>query len=198
MLFVNLSLDKIVIIWWKNKIFLAKKNLERILPQVLKKLFDEKFFSKIFVINWPGSFTSIRVGTLCLNMLNFLYKNKIDFYNISKIDLYSYFVSQKSLPSKGILHIWQTKNYWLYDFLNQDYKQIIFQEVENYKQNVFFDETFQDVLGNKVEVDFDWLNLILKFGNDIKKIDIKKIGIKKDKSIKPIYIIKPNITIKQH
>jgi len=196
MLFVNLSLDKIHILWWKDTITLEKKNLERTLPQALKKLYDEKFFDQIFVVNWPGSFTSIRVWTLCLNMLNFLHKNKIKLYNISKIDLYSFFVNQNLLPSKGIIYIWQTKNYWLYDFANQSYEQVTAQEIENNSEKVFLDETFEDNSPNKIKIDFDGKNLLLNFQNKTKNIEIWSIWIKPSNTIEAMYMIKPNIMCK--
>ncbi len=197
MLFVNLSLDKIIIIWWWKKIILEKRNLERTLPNTLKDIFGKNFYSKIFIVNWPGSFTSIRVWTLCINMLNFLYKNQIEIFNISKIDLYSLFVKQNLLPSKWLLYIWQTKNYWNFDFQSQSYDQVSASDIwlKN-KWDLFLDQTFEDI-DDRINIDFDWQTLLLNFRNKTNKVDIKNMWISPSNHVQPIYIIQPNITTKQ-
>jgi len=74
----------------------------------------------------------LRVGAICLNLLNALVGNQISFYSFSKIDLFKFeYLEQKNLPQYGIIYIGQRRNIRLRDF-DEDKKicQTNFEDLE--------------------------------------------------------------------
>ena len=51
-----------------------------------------------------------------MNLLNTLVEEQIDFYSVSKIDIYSYAYEKGLVERYGIIYIGQKKNIWLWDF----------------------------------------------------------------------------------
>ncbi|MDR0607217.1 MAG: hypothetical protein LBG52_02440 [Candidatus Peribacteria bacterium] len=58
----------------------------------------------------------MRVGSLCINLLNALIGEAMELYSVSKIDLYTYGHQQGLIASYGVIYIGQKKNIWLWDF----------------------------------------------------------------------------------
>jgi tRNA A37 threonylcarbamoyladenosine modification protein TsaB len=73
-------------------------------------------FTEIFLINGPGGFTNLRVGTLMLNTLNMFQKDKIQIFEVDKLTLFGHLVKAGLLPEKGIIYLGQKHNVWLADF----------------------------------------------------------------------------------
>ena len=103
-LFMNISSDEVEISDGETDIFLHRNDVERVLWPKLVQLVRGWNYKNIIVLNWPGWFTNLRVGTLCLNILNTLLKNKLSFYDISKIELYKK-AYEKWILSKSYLEI---------------------------------------------------------------------------------------------
>lgn len=195
MLFINISWDYISIFGDEVEYNFENKNLERVLPQVLKDIYEKKFFDKIYVLNWPWSFTSLRVGSLCLNTLNFLYPGKIDFFDISKIDFFKYFVDKNFLPNIWVLYIWQKKNFWKYDFDLQNYEQVGLDDIKNFSSK-YFVEKMNFVWEQEFPADIifqDWL-IWIKYCWKEFLIKLNEISFKKVNIIEPNYMILPNIS----
>lgn len=194
MIFVNLSSNYVQLFSNDFKYEFENRNFERKLPELLITIFKNKFYDKIFVLNWPWSFTTLRIWCLALNMLNFFYDNKIEFYSINKLDLYKKLLNLYDFPSKWIIYIWQKRNYWLYDFENNTY--IVVNELNKYiNSNIFVDYIVDDNIDKNFMVSFVLeKNLNIEINNNW--FDLHKIflSINPSKQLIPDYIISPNIS----
>lgn len=203
MLFINISSDKIYVYYENNVEIIESRNLEQIFPKFLKNLYNKKFIDKIYVLNGPWSFTSLRISTLCLNVLNFLYNDKISFYSISKIDFYKKIFLKWYLPKNWIIFIGQKKNLWKYDFSKDEYELVSWEFKTNEMSSDFpgidNSEYFLDIFS------FDWNienqlsflshNKIIFKWKEI-MIDWDEFNLASVKSLQPNYIIWPNVTVK--
>lgn len=202
MSFINISSDNIHIIHDNQENLIDIKFLERTLPATLKVLYDNKPFKKFFVLNWPWSFTSLRVWCLSLNMLNFLFPNQgIKLLSISKIDLYNYLVNQWVLPYKWLIYIWQRKNMRLYDFKLWKFDLILIDDLRAFKEEVFVDKMFSDYYLKNIDLNkmvwfwFEDQSLKVTFLWNKSIIDISSLGLLELSQIQPNYIIQPNISV---
>ena len=132
-IFMNISIDSVLIDTWdKYRINIPRDNVEKLLWEELVKLHREIWFENVVVLNWPGGFTNLRVGTLCLNVLNTLLENHLSFYDISKIDLYKKAYEKWILPKYWVIYIGQKRNIWLRDFeKNEKIWQYSFNELKD-------------------------------------------------------------------
>ncbi|HRX64141.1 MAG TPA: hypothetical protein P5060_03500 [Candidatus Absconditabacterales bacterium] len=192
MLFLNISTDQIYIQIEDEKINLDRNNIEDIIGPTLTKLYRKYNFKKVFVLNGPGGFTNLRVGTLALNLLNSLENGKINIYSITKIDLFKYFVKNNELSSKGIIYIGQKKNVWLYDFDKGNYETVKKNEID-YNKSLFFDLVYEKGYFEKDNIDIYTKNekIIIKTNNKELSTAIEKLEIKPEKMIEPKYFIQP-------
>ncbi|MCK9467092.1 MAG: hypothetical protein M0P94_02080 [Candidatus Absconditabacterales bacterium] len=194
MLFLNISSDQVNIEIQNKKLRLDRDKIENKIGPTLVKLYRKYNFSKIFLLNGPGGFTNLRVGTLAVNLLNTLEGGSIDIYSISKIDFFNYFVNQNILPNKGIIYIGQKKNIRLYDFEKQKYKTIKINEIDN-KENLFFDLVYEKTYFDIETVDILSKNnsVILKYKGNNFEVSLEKLNIKTQKMVEANYFIQPII-----
>lgn len=102
MLFINISSDKVQIADAKQEKFLDRNSIESTLGATLNQRFKTSPFDEILLLNGPGGFTNLRVGTLTLNLLNKLLASEdkasipppLQIYTITKFDLYNYLFKQ--------------------------------------------------------------------------------------------------------
>ena len=210
--FMNISSDSVIIDTWNNyRIALTRDFVEKSLWWELIKLYREKWFENIIVLNWPGGFTNLRVGTLCLNILNTLLENKLSFYDISKIDLYRKAYELWYLPKYWVIYIWQKRNIWLRDFgENEKVWQYSFNELEDLEEMKNVENVFIEDVEDK-EYYPEWVNKYLKYHTllnwseiyfindktaDWNKIAIDELGLEQLKLIAPNYMMEPSVTIK--
>ena len=211
-IFMNISIDSLTINTWGNcGITIPRDRVEKLLWWELIKLYREKWFDNVVVLNWPGGFTNLRVGTLCLNVLNTILKNKLSFYDISKIDLYNKAYEKWFLPKYWVIHIGQKRNIWLRDFeKNEKIGQYSFNELEDLKEMKEVENDFVEDIEDKAYYP-DWMDEHLKYHTlfnwtDIFLIDNKTAGwgqisidefdLKPLNSIAPNYMMEPSVTIK--
>ena len=211
-IFMNISSDSVLIDTWdKYRISIPRDHVERLLWGELVNLHREKWFDNVVVLNWPGGFTNLRVGTLCLNILNTLLENQLDFFDISKIDLYKKAYEKWYLPKYWVIYIWQKRNIRLRDF-EKDEKiwQYSFNELKDLEEiknieNVFIedieDENYYPEWTNeyiKYHIVFEWdiVFLIDKKCRIKNQILIDELNLKPLKSIAPNYMMDPSVTIK--
>ena len=194
MLFLNISSDQVNIEIQNKKLRLDRDKIENKIWPTLVKLYRKYNFSKIFLLNWPGWFTNLRVWTLAVNLLNTLEWWSIDIYSISKIDFFNYFVNQNILPNKWIIYIWQKKNVRLYNFEKQKYKTIKINEIDN-KENLFFDLVYEKTYFDIETVDILSKNnsVILKYKWNNFEVSLEKLNIKTQKMVEANYFIQPII-----
>ncbi len=195
-MFINISINGIKLFTEDNYIYLKQNNLEYEFPKILKEYY-KPIYKNIYIINGPWSFTNLRIWTLTLNTLNFIQNFKLNFYNIGKINFFKYFVEQNILPSKGIIFIWQKKNAWLYNFKENGYQIIKYDQIKNIKDDFFIDDIEDFTHANKIQINYKQDQIIITFKNQNYKLsseDFKKIS-QKTHILKPNYLIQPNICL---
>ena len=210
-IFMNISSDSVLTDTWDNyRIVIPRDHVERLLWWELIKLYREKWFENVIVLNWPGWFTNLRVGTLCLNILNTLLENELSFYSISKINLYKIAHDKWILPRYWVVYIWQKRNIRLRDFdKNEKIWQYSFNELQNLEEMKDIEKVFID---DVEEWDYypEWMNKYLRYhtllnGNEIyfidnkiagwNKIAIEELELEQLKPIAPNYMMEPSVTI---
>lgn len=192
MLFLNISTDNIVIEINNEKISLSRNNIEETIWPKLVQLYREYKFTDIFVLNWPGWFTNLRVWTLAINLLNSLENWAFNSYSISKIDFFNYFVKKWILPNKWIIYIWQKKNVRLYDFDKWDYTTIKKDEID-YSDNLFFDLVYEEWYFEKwiIDINAKWEKIIMTYNGNKYETSISELELTPEKLVDAKYFIKP-------
>jgi len=210
---MNISIDSVTTYTWdKYGIIIPRDHVERLLWWELIKLYREKWFDNVLVLNWPGWFTNLRVWTLCLNILNTLLENKLSFYDISKIDLYKKAYEKWFLPKYWVIYIWQKRNIRLRDFeTNEKIWQYSFDELRDLEEIKDAEKVFVEDVVQDREYYPEWMDKYLKYHNliiwtDIYLFDDKttnwyqisfdEFDLKPLKSIVPNYMMEPSVTIK--
>jgi hypothetical protein len=192
MIFLNISSDYVQLFSeWKIQ-NLERNGIENILWKVLLDEKKKSDFKSIFLLNWPGWFTNLRVGTLCLNTLDTLFSNQIKIYNTSKISLYKFLFDHKFLPRIGYIYIWQKNNCRKYDFQTEKYETITKAEIQ-YEWNYFLDFVYEDAYRQDTE-NMLRFNLI---GEDIQtnfldkneSVSIEELSLKPQYQVAPDYMI---------
>ena len=211
-IFINISSDSVLTDTWdKYRISLPRNHVERLLWKELVNLYREKWFQNVIVLNWPGGFTNLRVGTLCLNILNTLLENQLTFYDISKIDLYKKAYERWYLPKYWVIYIWQKRNIRLRDFeKNERIWQYSFNELKDLGvmedvDNVFIEDVedenyYPDWMDKylKHHILYDWgvISIIDNKVYDGNWFSIDELDLKPLTSIAPNYMMEPSVTLK--
>ena len=208
---MNISIDSVLIDTWDNyRISIPRDHVERLLWGELIKLYRERWFDNVVVLNWPGGFTNLRVGTLCLNILNTLLWNQLSFYDISKIDLYKKAHEKWFLPKYWVIYIGQKRNVWLRNFeKNEKIWQYSFNELKELDE---MDDTKNVFIEDVEDKEYypEWMDKYLKYHTllnwtdiyliddkvaDWKWISVDEFNLNPLKSIAPNYMMEPSITI---
>ncbi len=133
---LNISSDRIFFLEnWKKDV-LEYGELEKNLPDFLYSRFAEAIaegytmdgkknrgsesemnhaHNAIIVINWPGSFTNIRITTLALNTYNTLNNFALRFVSVDKLQRYAILYNAKKIARYCVMYIGQKKNFWFVD-----------------------------------------------------------------------------------
>ena len=106
MLFINISSDQIHMADWDQELFLERNGIENTFGPALIDWYKKTPFEEVFLLNGPGGFTNLRVGTLTLNLLNKLISDEIAIYSITKIELFTKLHEKWILPSHGMIYIY--------------------------------------------------------------------------------------------
>ena len=211
-IFMNISSDSVLTDTWDNyRISIPRDFVEELLWKELINLYREKWFDNVVVLNWPGGFTNLRVGTLCLNLLNTLLENQLSFYDISKIDLYKKAYEKWFLPKYWIIYIWQKRNIRLRDFeKNEKIWQCSFNELKDLDEMKDINDVFIDDVDDE-EYYPEWMDVYLKYHvllnwTDLYLVDdktanwnhisIDEFNLEPLNSIAPNYMMEPSVTIK--
>ena len=211
-IFMNISVDSVLIDTGDNyRISIPRDHVEELLWKELIQFYREKWFDNVVVLNWPWGFTNLRVGTLCLNILNTLLENQLNFYDISKIDLYKRAYEKWFLPKYWVIYIWQKRNIRLRNFEeNEKIWQYSFNELKDLDEMNNIENVFVEDVEDK-EYYPEWMNGYLKYHTllnwtdiyliddkiaDWKWISIDKFELKVLKSIAPNYMMEPSVTLK--
>jgi len=194
-----MSSDRIKILGTKNDVVLERENIENNLWPVLVRLYKELNFKEVFVLNGPGSFTHLRIGALCVNILNSLAAGTIKVYEISKPDLFQYLYDKWIVKQKKMLmYIWQKKNIWEFDFVSKKYEIVSFESLDKASLNDYvLDDVTKEYRSSNL-----WIDDLNVVSLDMKEnmLIISQKGAEKsfpveDLSIKPIVEVQPNYFI---
>lgn len=112
---INISLDQIAI-WHNSKLIRLERNgVDVEIGKALVVLDRECPFQEVLVINGPGGFTNLRVGTLALNLLKTLKGDQISFFSLSKPELFEMAYKKWLLPAMLMMYIGQKSNVRVWD-----------------------------------------------------------------------------------
>lgn len=159
MLFLQISTDYVQLLNAHEEKLIYRNDVEKQLWPVLVERFRTYGFKDILVLNWPGGFTNLRVGALCLNLLATLEAGKFQIWDLSKLKLFQFAQEKWLLPPLGAVYIGQKKTLWLYDFQDKNYTVVKKEELP-YVSDIFFDKVYdeeyftQDIKNR--EINFVW------------------------------------------
>ena len=199
MLFLNISSDYVHLLDDQDEHFLERNGIENTLWPTLLDYTKSHPVETIFLLNGPGWFTNLRVGTLTLNTLNTLLEHDtgtfIPIASITKLDLYSFAHQQGRLPRYGVIYIGQKHNVRLCDFQEHTHKQITLEEVQ------YSDETFLDWVHDSYwpttehMISFSMRNntLYLQYKNESHDIQLWNLRLPMTMTVEPQYLINPTL-----
>ncbi len=199
MLFINISSDHVHILDDQDEHFLPRNGIEDSLWPVLLEYTKTHPVETIFLLNGPGGFTNLRVGTLSLNMLNTLLEHDtwtfIPIASMTKIDLYSYAYKQWRLPRYGILYIGQKRNVRWYDFQEQIHKQITLEEIQ-YSDDLFLDivhDPYRQTIDAMISFSMSDNKIYLIYKGESHEIPVKELYLPLTMTVEPQYLIQPTM-----
>lgn len=197
MLFINISSDHVHLLDDQDEHFLERNGIEDTLWPTLLDYTKSHPVETVFLLNGPGGFTNLRVGTLTLNTLNTLLEHDtgtfIPIASITKMDLYSYAHMQWRLPRYGIIYIGQKHNVRRCDFQKHAHKQITLEEI-NYSDDLFLDFVHDHYrTNNEHMIHFSMNNntLYLQYQLDSHEIPIRNLRLPLTMTVEPQYLIDP-------
>lgn len=144
---VDISSDKIAIYGKEQPIFLERNGVDVELGKILVERDKKQNLSECLVLNGPGGFTNLRVGTLALNLLKILKKDQLSFFTLSKIELYQKFYQKAWIGRFVAVYIGQRFNVWLRDLqVNKLIAPVKKTELQTFREEykgLFVDQTYE-------------------------------------------------------
>lgn len=199
MLFINISSDQVHLLDDQDEHYLPRNGIEDVLWPTLLEYTQSHPVETIVLLNGPGGFTNLRVGTLSLNMLNTLLEHDtwtfIPIASITKINLYTFAYKQWWLPRYGILYIWQKHNVRWYDFQEQTHKQITLEEIQ-YSDDLFLDfvrDPYWQTTEAMISFSMSNNSLYLIYKGESHEIPIKELHLPSTMTVEPQYLIEPTM-----
>lgn len=199
MLFVNISSDQVHLLDDQSEHFLERNGIENTFGPILLEYTQNHPVETILLLNGPGGFTNLRVGTLAINTLNTLLEHDtgtfIPIASITKIDLYSYAHSQWRLPRYGILYIGQKHNVWRYDFQQHTHKQITLEEID-YSDDTFIDfvhDPYWPTTDAMISFSMENNTFLIKYKGDEFALPLRNLRIPLMMTVEPEYLIQPTM-----
>jgi len=199
MLFMNISSDQVHLLDDQDEHFLPRNGIEDVLWPTLLEYTQSHPVETIVLLNGPGGFTNLRVGTLSLNTLNTLLEHDtwtfIPIASITKISLYTFAYQQWWLPRYGILYIGQKHNVRWYDFQEQTHKQITLEEI-NYSDDLFLDfvrDPYRQTVEDMISFSMSNNSLYLIYKGESHEIPIKSFRLPLTMTVEPQYLIQPTM-----
>lgn len=195
-MFINLSWDNIYILTTDDKTVLSRGSLERHISQTIIDLYQKYKPQNIYILNWPGSFTNLRLGCLAINLLNYLLTKTSEtlpnIYMTDKISIYKAF----HLPI--LIYIWQKNNYRFLN--NNEIQKVSLTDLD--MKNIYMDDLSDNIYvwlpkisfeysDSQIFLKYDNLNLNdLNYNNNITWLfELMSKG-----NIAPNYMIAPNVS----
>lgn len=152
----------------------------------------------IFILNWPWSFTTLRVCCLALNIIKQHFW--ITYYTTTKPALFQSLAQKQSFPQKIGLTIAQKQNCWLLETKTQKYEKILY--TDRYEQWILIDPIQQlpeslpkDAYARILQRNRDEKNATVVLKNNAQQwlIDFSDSCRKKVDKLEPMYLIDPTM-----
>lgn len=194
MLLINISSDKVALDDGNRQELLDRNGIEDVLWPTLLDWHQNNPFQEIFLINWPGWFTNLRVWSLMLNMLNAVVEPKIQIFSVDKLTLFAYLVEKKVLPAHWAIYLGQKHNIWLTDFMTNlpTTKEIKLSELPT---DVFLDEVYDPYRpnGNEHMIHFTHKKdkIFVNYKDKKQEITIKDLNLQPIVHVEANYMIEP-------
>jgi hypothetical protein len=153
---------------------------------------------KIYVLNWPWSFTTLRVCCLALNIIK--QRFWIIYYTTTKPALFQSLAQTKSFPETIGLTIAQKQNCWLLETKTQKYEKILY--ADRYEQWILIDPIHQlpewlpkDAYSRILHRNRDDKHATVALKNKGQQwlIDFSDSCRKKVEKLEPMYLIDPTM-----
>ena len=193
LLFLNFSTDQICIKTAQSNILLAHKHSEYDIPAMCKTLIDEQNITDIVMLNGPGGFTSLRIGSLVCSMIKKLYPGHITLYDISKPSIYRLAIS--ILSDNIVMWIGQQKNYRLYRLSEDTYETI--QDISPYgMMDVMYGSWHQAYLDRMIDIGVVDNMLDIRYQGSKQWLSLIDLQVYQTDIIQARYYILPAITPK--
>ena len=173
---LNLAADKPFIFNKWDFVFFDRKTLEKQLPS----FFSDRVVSDIYVVNWPGYFSSTRIWVEVVNILKFLGYFKQIFF-LSKLDLFKQYMKQSNIEE-------------VYLFSGNKNKFILLKE-DSYVE-VFKKELKSDIVVEEL-FELDIPNRGILYSELLKDYKRYKWNLVNDGYLYPFYIFAPIVDIKK-
>lgn len=118
---INLWSDLITLNSWTETLIVPFRDIDKHIAWTLVSFYKKHLPDTIFVVNWPWSFTNVRVGILALQTLSYLTDTTLSFRVAHKFQLYRALYQQSFIPRFVIVFVGQRKNLALFDAENDSY-----------------------------------------------------------------------------
>ena len=135
---LNLAADKPFVFNERDFVFFDRKSLEKQLPS----FFSNRVVSDIYVVNWPGYFSSTRIWVEVVNILKFLRYFKQIFF-LSKLDLFRQYMKQSNINEVYLFS--GNKNKFIL-LKENSYREIFKKDLQS---DIVVEELFELELSNK-------------------------------------------------
>ena len=204
---INISTDQIAI-WHVGKMTKLERNgVDREIGKVLVELDREASFDQCLVINGPGGFTNLRVGSLALNLLKTLRGEQISFFSLSKPELYKMAYDAGFLPRWILMYIGQKTNVRLWDLQEQKLEKMV-KKIEKsdleedlgeiavdmvYDEQYFSDIDVKNDERSQISYLFDEKGLILHYKGKNMSFSYDELMKNKVEKLEANYMMEPNV-----
>jgi len=171
-MFLNLWSDKTFIFYNWEFTFFERKQLDIQLP----KFFKDNNIDKLFVIIWPGNFSSSRIGVEVINILMYLWVLKNVFY-LNKLEFF------QQLWFNNIYLFSGNKNKFIYLKTDNNYDIVSKQDMN---KKYLLEELFELNLEEFETIKYK--NIL----DNVEKLEWNKL--KKQELLTPYYIFEPAVS----
>ena len=159
------------------------------------------------MINGPGGFTNLRVGSLALNLLKTLKGDQISFFSLSKPELYKMAYSVGFFPRWILMYIGQKTNVRLRDLQEQKLEKMVKkteksdleQDLGEIAVDMVYDEQYFSDIEGKNEVSsqisylFDDEKLVLEYKGQKMSLSYDELMKNEVEKLEANYMIEPNV-----
>ncbi len=192
MLIVQPCSDNVHLISFDTEVLIARDRVEYDLSSVFLRISEGQ---DVLFVSGPGSFTNLRVAWLVINLARRLVSSNNSLFAMDKIALYALLVEKKFLPWQGIIYIGQTKNFWLYDFVQKSYTVVGLDSIPDgeYFVDQVSDKYFATLEDKKIVLSVQWDELVISFAGIKNHIAFADMSLQSVEIAAPEYMIEPVI-----